>query len=122
MNRLATKRKLRSARKRRVYKKVRGTPERPRLTVFKSLRHIYAQVVDDATGQTLVEASTLGRDLRDELKKTADIEAAKAVGQCIGRKAMARDITQVVFDRNGYPFHGKVKALAQAAREAGLQF
>lgn len=122
MNRLTAKRNARAARKKRVAKKVHGTPARPRLTVFKSLKHVYAQVIDDTTGQTLVAASTMGRDLRDGLKKTSDVSAAKAVGEAIGRKALARDISRVVFDRNGYPYHGKVKALAEAAREAGLEF
>ncbi len=122
MNRLEAKRRARLARKKRVRKKIRGTPERPRLTVYKSLRHVYAQIIDDTTGRTLVAASTVGRDLRGELEKTATVEAARAVGLAIGRKALARDITKVVFDRNGYPYHGKVKALAEAAREAGLEF
>ena len=122
MDRLKAKNQARQARKTRVRKEVQGTGERPRLTVYKSLKHIYAQIVDDATGQTLATASTMGRDLRDTLKKTADVEAAKLVGLAIGRKALSRDIKKVVFDRNGYPYHGRVKALADAAREAGLQF
>jgi large subunit ribosomal protein L18 len=101
---------------------VHGDTERPRLTVYKSLRHIYAQIVDDTAGRTLVSASTMGRDLRQELTKTGTLEAARAVGQAIGRKALSRDIARVVFDRNGYPYHGKVKALAEAAREVGLRF
>ena len=122
MDRLKAKNKARQARKARVRRDVQGTGERPRLTVYKSLKHIYAQIVDDSTGQTLATASTMGRDLRDTLKKTADVEAAKLVGLAIGRKALSRDIKKVVFDRNGYPYHGRVKALADAAREAGLQF
>ncbi len=122
MNRLEAKRRARLARKKRVRKKIRGTPDRPRLAVYKSLRHIYAQLIDDTTGRTLVAASTVGRDLRGDLEKTANRDAARAVGLAIGRKAVARDITRVVFDRGGYPYHGKVKALAEAAREAGLQF
>ncbi|GAB6064398.1 50S ribosomal protein L18 [Deferrisoma palaeochoriense] len=122
MNRLEAKRRARLARKKRVRKKIRGTPERPRLTVYKSLKHIYAQIIDDSTGRTLVAASTVARDLRGDLKSTGNVEAARAVGLAIGRKALARDITRVVFDRNGYLYHGKVKALAEAAREAGLQF
>lgn len=122
MDRIKAKIKARLARKSRVRKQVSGTPERPRLTVYKSLKHIYVQIVDDATGQTLAAASTMGRDVRDDLKKTATVEAARIVGLAIGRKALSRDITKVVFDRNGYPYHGKVKALADAAREAGLQF
>jgi large subunit ribosomal protein L18 len=122
VDRLKAKNKARQARKTRVRRDVQGTGERPRLTVYKSLKHIYAQIVDDSTGQTLATASTMGRDLRDTLKKTADVEAAKLVGLAIGRKALSRDIKKVVFDRNGYPYHGRVKALADAAREAGLQF
>jgi len=122
MNRLVAKRGATVARKQRVRKKVAGTAERPRLTVYKSVKHLYAQIVDDVTGRTLVAASTMGRDLRDDLSKTANVEAARAVGLAIGKKALARDITKVVFDRNGYAYHGKVKALADAAREAGLQF
>ena len=122
MNRLVAKRQAATARKSRVRRRVIGTAERPRLTVFKSVKHVYAQIVDDATGRTLVSASTMGRDLREDLKKTSDVEAARAVGLALGKKALARDITKVVFDRNGYPYHGKVKALADAAREAGLQF
>jgi len=122
MNRLNAKRKAYASRKRRVRKAVAQGNTRPRLTVYKSLKHIYAQIIDDASGRTLVEASTMGRDLRDDLKKTSDVEAAKAVGAALGRKAVAREITKVAFDRNGYAYHGKVKALADAAREAGLEF
>lgn len=123
MNRLDAKRKTRDARKRRVRKYVRGTTERPRLTVYRSLKHIYAQIVDDASGHTIVSASTVGRDLRDNLKDdTSDVEAAKAVGKAIGAKAVAKDVSKVIFDRNGYSYHGKIKALAEAAREAGLEF
>jgi large subunit ribosomal protein L18 len=95
---------------------------RPRLSVHRSGRHIYAQIIDDTTGQTLVAASTMGRETREGLKKTGTIEAAKVVGLAIGRKALSRDIAKVVFDRNGHPYHGQMKALAEAAREAGLQF
>lgn len=122
MNRLVAKREAIAARKKRVRRKVVGTAGRPRLTVYKSGKHVYAQIIDDASGRTLVAASSMGRDLRDDLKKTGTVEAAKIVGAAIGKKALAREITQVAFDRNGYPFHGKVKALADAAREVGLQF
>ena len=83
---------------------------------------MYAQIIDDASGVTLVSASSMGRDMRDELKKKNTVDAAKAIGMAIAKKALARDIKQVVFDRNGYAYHGKVKALADAAREAGLDF
>ncbi len=109
-------------RHRRVRKLVRGTLERPRLCVFKSARHIYAQVIDDDTGRTMVTASTLSKDLprgEGRLKKT---EAAKAVGTLVAEKALAAGIQQVVFDRGGYVFHGRLKALATAAREKGLKF
>lgn len=122
MDRLRAKKKARLARKSRVKKQVQGTPERPRLSVFRSSKHIYAQIVDDATGQTLAAASTMARDVRDGVKNSATVEAARIVGLALGRKALSRDITKVVFDRNGYAYHGKIKALADAAREAGLQF
>lgn len=122
MDRLTAKRHGRQSRKVRVRQKVKGTAQRPRLTVFRSIGHIYAQLIDDETGNTVASASSLARDLRDELKKTNTVDAAKAIGQSIAKKALARDIQQVVFDRNGYAFHGKVKALADAAREAGLKF
>jgi len=109
-------------RHKRVRKKVFGTPERPRMSVFKSIKHIYAQVIDDESGTTLVSASTLSPDVRDKIAGRSNIEAAKAVGEAIGRKAIEKNITTVVFDRGGYLYHGKVKALAEAAREAGLRF
>ncbi|TLN25940.1 50S ribosomal protein L18 [bacterium] len=111
-----------TSRKARVRRKVSGTGARPRLTVYRSLKHIYAQVIDDETGCTLAAASTVCREVRDEMKKTGNIDAAKAIGAAVAKKALARDIKQVVFDRNGYAYHGKVKALAEAAREAGLDF
>ena len=122
MDRLTAKRHGRKSRKVRVRQKVKGTALRPRLTVYRSIGHIYAQLVDDETGTTLASASSLGRDIRDELKKANTVDAAKVIGQSIATKALARDIKKVVFDRNGYAFHGKVKALADAAREAGLEF
>jgi large subunit ribosomal protein L18 len=90
--------------------------------VFKSLKHIYAQIIDDQNGVTLVSASTLSSDVRDKITGGSNIETAKAVGEEIGRKAIEKDISEVVFDRSGYLYHGKVKALADAAREAGLKF
>ena len=116
------RRSARLRRHRRVRKRVFGTPERPRLCVFKSIKHIYAQIIDDENGLTLVSASTLSSDLRDEISGGSNVEAAKAVGEVIGRKAVEKDITSVVFDRGGYLYHGKVKALAEAARKAGLSF
>jgi large subunit ribosomal protein L18 len=139
-------------RKKRIRKKVAGTPERPRLTVFRSARHIYAQVVDDTTGRTLAAASTLSKDLRSAPEAAAKeggteagekaagpaagdkgrakqaaapkprkkIEAAKRVGALLAEQCKSRNIRKVIFDRNGYLYHGRVQALAQAAREAGL--
>jgi large subunit ribosomal protein L18 len=113
------------ARKRRhvrVRRKVAGTPERPRLNVYRSLEHIYAQVIDDTTGQTLVSASTVDRDLRTELESLAKLEQAKIVGKKVAERAKAKGIEQVVFDRGGYLYHGRVKALAEGGREGGLTF
>ncbi|ACM23185.1 MULTISPECIES: 50S ribosomal protein L18 [Thermotoga] len=109
-------------RHRRVRKKVFGTPERPRLCVFRSNKHIYAQIIDDTIGHTLVSASTLDPELREKLQKTWNIEAAKEVGLLIGKRAIEKGIKKVVFDRGGYKYHGRVKALADGAREAGLEF
>jgi large subunit ribosomal protein L18 len=104
----------------RVRKKLTGTPERPRLAVFRSNRHTVAQVIDDTTGRTLVAASTLEAGLREGRTKTT--EAAAAVGRLVGSRARERGITQVVFDRGGFRYHGRVAAVADGAREAGLQF
>lgn len=113
----------RRRRHRRVRKKVFGTPERPRLCVFRSNRHIYAQVIDDVAGHTLVAASTLSRQIRAALKgRNATVEEARQVGVLLGTKARERGITRVVFDRGGYRYHGQVRALAEGAREAGLEF
>ena len=98
-----------------------GTSERPRLSVYKSIKHIYAQIIDDQNGTTLVSASTLSADVRGKAPGN-NIEAAKLVGSEIGKKAVEKNIASVVFDRGGYPYHGKLKALADAAREAGLKF
>ncbi len=103
----------------RIRRKVRGTSERPRLAVFRSLRSIYAQVIDDSTGQTIVSASSLEKDAG---AKGANAAAAKAVGALIAKKAKDKGIKQVVFDRGGYLYHGNIKALADAARENGLEF
>jgi len=110
-------------RKRRVRLKLRTNPGgRPRLSVFRSSRHIYAQVIDDATGRTLASASTKEEGLGKSLKTGADVGAAKAVGVLIAERAIAAGVKEVVFDRGGYMFHGRVKALADAAREGGLSF
>jgi large subunit ribosomal protein L18 len=112
----------RSRRKQRVRKKVHGTAERPRLTVYRSLRHIYAQVINDHTGQTLAAASTLSKELRGKVKTTGNTEAAKAVGELLAQTALDRGIKKVVFDRNGFLYHGRIKTLAEAARQKGLEF
>lgn len=116
------KKYARIKRHRRVRKKVFGTPERLRLCVFKSINHIYAQIVDDVSANTLLTVSTLTPDVREKVKNGGNIEAAKAVGEAIGKKALEKNISNVVFDRGGYPYHGRVKALAESAREAGLIF
>ena len=117
-----SKNQVRQRRHVRVRRKVSGTPECPRLNVFRSLSHIYAQVIDDTTGKTLVSASTLEADLKSEVEFGGNIAAAKAVGKRIAEKALEAGIKDVVFDRGGYPYHGRVQALADAAREAGLNF
>ena len=114
--------KARLRRKVSIRKKIRGTTERPRLSIFRSTKHIYAQIIDDERGHTVAAASTLTADLSELEGYGGNIEAAKAVGRLIGEQARAQNITQVVFDRNGYLYHGRIKALADAAREAGLEF
>jgi len=112
----------REKRKQRIRKKLSGTTERPRLTVYKSLKHMYAQVVDDTTGRTIVSVSTGSKALKDEVKEDAKTEAAKKVGAAIARAALEKGVKRVVFDRNGFDYHGRIAAVAQAAREAGLEF
>ena len=113
----------RRLRQRRVRKKLRGSDERPRLTVFRSPRHIYAQLISDEGGKTLAAASSLSKEIRDALAgKTGNRDAAKQVGQLIARRALDAGIRKVVFDRNGFLYHGRVKAVADAARAAGLEF
>ena len=99
-----------------------GTAERPSLAVFRSNNHMYAQIIDDTVGNTLVSASTLQKDVKAELEKTNNVEAAAYLGTVIAKKAIEKGITSVVFDRGGFIYHGKIKALADAAREAGLNF
>ena len=106
----------------RVRKKISGTPSCPRLNVYRSLSNIYAQIIDDQAGTTLVHASSLDPVLKDSLKYGGNIEAAKAVGKLIAEKAQAKGIKEVVFDRGGYLYHGRIKELAEAAREGGLEF
>jgi large subunit ribosomal protein L18 len=106
----------------RIRKKISGTAERPRLSVFRSLNNIYAQIINDVTGTTIVAASTLEKSAEGKVAIAGNVEAAKLVGQAIAEKAKAQGITQVVFDRGGIIYHGRIKALADAAREAGLEF
>ena len=109
-------------RKKRIRSRVEGTTERPRLSVFRSLKHIYAQVVDDGSGATLLTVSSLSKEVRDELKGLKKSERAKKVGTLVAKKCLEKKIDKVVFDRNGNLYHGRVKALATGAREAGLKF
>jgi len=106
----------------RIRKKVSGTPERPRLAVFRSNLHIYAQVIDDVSQHTLVSASTVDKELQEKLATTSNCDASIEVGKLIAQRALAKGIEQVVFDRGGNLYHGRVKALADAARESGLNF
>lgn len=122
MSSLAQKKVARLKRQTRVRKKITGSTARPRLNVFKSARHIYAQLIDDTTGATLVAASTVEADVAEGLSYTGNIEAATKVGAAIAKKAIEKEITAVVFDRNGFLYHGRIKALAEAARENGLSF
>ena len=117
-----TRREQRRQVHRRVRARIEGTGERPRLAVFRSARHIYAQVLDDAAGRTLAAASTVDKVLRKQTGNGGNLAAAKAVGQAVGDRAKKAGVTRVVFDRGGYKYHGRVKALADAAREAGLEF
>ena len=112
----------RQNRKSRIRKRIFGTEQRPRLSVFRSAKHIYAQLVIDSTGSTILAASTLSPDLRAEIGDLDKSDAAKKVGQWIGKKALEKNIQQVVFDRNGFLYHGRIKALADGARESGLVF
>jgi large subunit ribosomal protein L18 len=112
----------RERRKLRIRRKLDGTPQRPRLSVFRSAKHIYAQVVDDSAGTTVAHASTLSRGVRGAVEESSKLEAAKTVGKAIAALLLAKGIDKVVFDRSGYLYHGRVRALADAAREAGLKF
>jgi large subunit ribosomal protein L18 len=106
----------------RMRKRIAGSPERPRLCVHRSTRHIRAQIIDDAAGRTIVSASSLDKDVRAQIKGGGNIAASKVVGKIIAERARAKGVEQVVFDRGGYQYHGRVQALAEAAREAGLKF
>ena len=118
----ASKNDARKKRHNRVRKKISGTTEMPRLNVFRSLKHMYVQVIDDNTGVTIVSASTNDKELKSGVKSGNNIEAAKTVGTAIAKRAADKGVKKVVFDRGGYIYHGRVKALADAAREGGLEF
>jgi len=113
---------IRKKRHLRIRKNIAGTTERPRLSVFRSSKHIYAQIIDDVNGNTIVSASTVDKELRDKVTNGANIEAAKLVGELVAKRAVEKGIKSVVFDRSGYLYHGRIKALAESAREAGLEF
>jgi large subunit ribosomal protein L18 len=117
-----TKEQIRARIRARIRKKLSGTPERPRLAVFRSQSHIYAQLIDDSVGRTLCAASSLDKELRAEMKRGATVRAAQAVGKLIAQRAQEKGHSAVVFDRGGFLYHGRVKALADAAREGGLKF
>jgi len=114
--------KIREKKHLKIRNRFSGTPERPRLSVFRSNSHMYAQIIDDTVGNTLVAASTLDKDVKGQVKFTDNIEAATLLGKVIAQKALDKGIKTVVFDRGGFIYHGKVQALAEAAREAGLEF
>jgi large subunit ribosomal protein L18 len=119
---MKTKAEIRSWRKKRIRKKVNGTDGRPRLSVFRSAAHIYAQVIDDEAHKTLLAVSSLSKEIREGDSEGAKAIVAKKVGALVARKCLENNIKQVVFDRNGFIYHGRIKALADAAREAGLEF
>jgi len=115
------RRQARKLRQARVRKGLRGTAARPRLSVFRSEKHIYAQLISDETGETILTTSTLAAEVKGRVKKTTDIAAAKIVGEIIGKSCIDKGITAAVFDRNGFLYHGRVRAVAEGAREAGLK-
>lgn len=118
----ADKNKSRLKRRFRIRKKINGTAARPRLSVFRSSKHIYAQLIDDVAGVTIVSASTVDKEIASAVGNGGNVESATKVGEAIAKRAVAKGVTEVVFDRGGYLYHGRIKALADAAREAGLQF
>lgn len=122
MVRKESRAKVRANKHRRLRNRISGTAQRPRLAVFRSNNHMYAQIIDDTAGNTLAAASTLDKDVKEAVQKTNNVEAAAQVGTVIAKRALEKGITTVVFDRGGYIYHGKVQALADAAREAGLTF
>lgn len=117
-----TKKEGRLRRHTRIRKKVSGTAGKLRLSIYRSLNHVYAQLIDDSKGHTVVAASSLDKELRDEKSHKGNIKTAKLVGELLGRRALEKGIKKIVFDRSGYLYHGTIKALAEASREAGLEF
>ena len=122
MGSMNIRQQARLKRKKRIRKKIYGTPQRPRLSVFRSSRHIYAQIIDDAAGRTLVAASTVDKQAKDAPKFKDKVAAANFVGKIVGERALNQGIKKVVFDRNGFLYHGRVKSLSEGARESGLIF
>ena len=122
MSRKNIREEARQKRKTRIRKRIFGTEQRPRLSVFRSAKHIYAQIVVDSTGSTILAASSLSPEIKGEIGDLKKSEAAKKVGELLGRKAAEKNIRKVVFDRNGFLYHGRIKALAEGARESGLEF
>jgi large subunit ribosomal protein L18 len=122
VGRIEDKKRTRQARRRRIRGRIHGTPEKPRLSVFRSSRHIYAQIIDDDLGNILASASTMDKQIRETLKTGGNIDAAKEVGKLLADRAVEKKIVAVAFDRGGFKFHGRIKALAEAAREGGLKF
>lgn len=121
MSMIKVKQQRRERRKMRVRRRVFGTAERPRLTIFRSLKNIYAQMIDDETGQTLVEASSVSKELAGTVKYGGNVAAAVQVGNLLAQRALAKGVKQVTMDRNGYRYHGRVKAVAEAVRKAGIR-
>lgn len=117
-----TSRVRRYARHRRIRRRLRGVAERPRLTVFRSLRHTYAQIVDDSAGVTLASASTLDQEVKSQRDSKPKVDVSRMVGELVAKRSVEKGVTRVVFDRGGYKYHGRVKALADAARKGGLKF
>ncbi len=122
MGSLNARTKARLKRKKRIRKKIQGTPERPRLCVFRSARHIYAQVIDDIAGATITSASTVEQAFEKDPEKKGKVDPARIVGKLVGERAVEKGVKKVVFDRNGFLYHGRVKALSEGARKAGLDF
>jgi large subunit ribosomal protein L18 len=122
VGRIEDKRRTRQARRKKIRGRIQGTPEKPRLSVFRSSRHIYAQIIDDDLGNILASASTMDRQIRETLKTGGNMDAAREVGKLLADRAVDKKIGTVAFDRGGFKYHGRVKALAEAAREGGLKF